>query len=346
MRYYVTYFDRNYFARGLALIESLHSKSRSPFTLYVHCMDELTRLILSKLEIPSIMILARFELEAYDTALTSTMHTRDAREYLWTMTPTIILRTLERFPNIDFLTYLDADQYVFSDPEVIFHELNSGSCLIHEHRFSRELEHMAQNGIYNVGVLAFPNDSRGRSILEWWRLRCIEWCYAKPHDGKMGDQGYLNDWPTRFKDVIVTQNIGIGVAPWNMRSYSFNEGPEGQVLINNVPIVVFHFHGIKLLDPRLIVLMDNLTYSIPVNTVRLCYLPYVEALLRAFELLQKHSAEFPHGFNINHQISIEYAILANGPLQQALVNSGFNPEYSLLSTDWALFPGQQIVHNV
>jgi lipopolysaccharide biosynthesis glycosyltransferase len=345
MRYYVTYFDRNYLARGLTLINSLNENSKSPLQIFVHCLDELSRLILTKLSLPNVLVLNRSQLECYDPELTATMHNRDAREYLWTMTPTIILRTLELFTYIDVLTYLDADQYVFSDPEVIFQELNEkdGNCLIHEHRFSRGLEHMLKNGIYNVGVLVFRNNLEGHTILKWWRQRCLEWCYAEPHDGKMGDQGYLNDWPTRFNNVIVTSNIGIGVAPWNVNNYVINRHTNHQVLVNETPVTIFHFHGVKLIHPNLVLLIDNLDYLIPINAIRLCYLPYLKALYSAHLAIYTVIPDYQHGLSLQKQIATECAIMASGELKKALENASLMYYQLDDETEWFLFPGQQVI---
>ena len=45
-----------------------------------------------------------------------------------------------------------------------------------------------------LSVLTFKNDTNGMKALQWWRDRCIAWCYRRMEDGKMGDQKYLDDW--------------------------------------------------------------------------------------------------------------------------------------------------------
>ena len=75
----------------------------------------------------------------------------------------------------------------------------------------------------------FKNDRSGREALEWWRERCLEWCYNRHEDGKFGDQKYLDDWVERFKNVRVINNIGVGVAPWNVNSYELIRSEERRV---------------------------------------------------------------------------------------------------------------------
>jgi len=137
-----------------------------------------------------------------------------AERVLLDLTPTIILWILENISDIEVLTYLDADLCFFSSPDPIFDELGHNNVLIHEYRFAPALSHLEkENGKYNVGLLCFRNNEQSRSVLQWWRERCLERCYRRFEDGKMGDQMYLNYWVTRFRNVAVLQNIGAGVAP-------------------------------------------------------------------------------------------------------------------------------------
>ena len=69
MRYYVTYFDKGYLVRAVALHSSLMRHERMPFTLYAVCLDELTRLLLDKLNLPGVVTVPLHEIEADDEAL-------------------------------------------------------------------------------------------------------------------------------------------------------------------------------------------------------------------------------------------------------------------------------------
>src|SRR5438445_2392963 len=68
LRYFCTYFDRRYLARGLALYRSLQ-RHCPDFQLYVLTLDELTHDILSKLGPSSIVCIPLAQLEASDPEL-------------------------------------------------------------------------------------------------------------------------------------------------------------------------------------------------------------------------------------------------------------------------------------
>ena len=280
IRYYCSYFDRNYLARALVLLESLERQETQDFRLIVICLDELTRLLLKTLKHPRLLLVARHDLEHDDPALTAPREQRTLAEYFWTLGPSAIRHAMQWVPEGEPLVYLDADLCFFADPGPMLRELDGHSVLIHEHRYAPGMTHMeAYSGRFNVGLMGFRNDARGREVLDWWRERCIEWCFARSEDGKFGDQMYLNDWPTRFDGVRVMQHAGGGVAPWNQSGLHFSEGRDAsgrpQLQVQGQPLVFFHFHAQVPVNPQVYLLIKYAAYRLPHLAVTLAYLPYV-----------------------------------------------------------------------
>lgn len=278
-RYYCTYFDKNYLVRGIAQITSLIEHENNELTIYVVCLDEITRAILNKINMAKVILIPLHDIEYNDKELAEARANRNMVEYFWTLTPTIILRILERNPHIDILTYVDADMYFYSSPAPIYDELGDASVLIHGHRFPELYKSLDIHGIYNVGLLCFRNDARAYNVLDWWRARCNEWCYARVEDGKYGDQLYLNDWPDRFEGLVVLQHIGAGTAPWNLIQYRIEKRPDGSVYINDLPLVFFHFHAFNIISPQIFIPVKH-NYYLSEPSISYCYYPYVQQLIR------------------------------------------------------------------
>ncbi len=285
MKYFCTYFDNGYLVRALALHKSLTQHLEEKFVLYAVCLDELTRLLLNRLMLPGLVTVPLHDIEAEDEALRLARQNRSLVEYYWTLTPTVLLHLLGRFPDIETLTYLDADLYFFSSPEPIFKEFDGHSILIHEHRFHETFKAAIEFGRYNVGLLCFRRDKDALNALNWWRNRCNEWCYARLEAGKYGDQMYLDDWSARFNGVRILEHIGAGVAPWNNLRYSYSLDNNGLLQTDEVPLIFYHFHALYFSHPRYVVLSKLLAHKFPLSLIRHCYLPYIISLHTALELI-------------------------------------------------------------
>jgi len=247
MHHFCTYFDRHYLIRGLTLYRSLKTHA-SPFTLWVLCFDDFTYTSLAKMKLPELRPIRLEEFERGDAALQAARKTRTQVEYYFTCSPSWIRYVLNKLPEGgEVLTYLDADLYFYSSPSPVFEELGSESILIIGHRFPEHLEHLEKFGIYNVGFLSFRKDRYARECLDWWRERCIEWCYDRFEDGRFADQKYLDVWQSRFKHVVVARNKGANLAPWNWARYTVKIQND-TASVDSEPLIFYHFHGLKLLN--------------------------------------------------------------------------------------------------
>lgn len=244
MYYFCTYFDRNYLSRGLALYRSLREHCPD-FKLWVLCMDHTAYEILEKLDLPGVHPLSLEKFERNDELLLSAKQNRSRIEYYFTCTPSLPLYILNNWPEVDLITYLDADLYFFASPTPLFEELGSGSIAIIGHRFPLHLKNEEIHGIYNVGWLSFRHDENALVCLNWWRERCIEWCYDRVEDGRFADQKYLDDWPNRFANVVVLEHKGANLAPWNLSNYNLHSMNWNTVMVDEKPLIFFHFHGLK-----------------------------------------------------------------------------------------------------
>lgn len=344
-RYYCSYFDRNYLVRAVALIESLNKLELNSFTFYAVCMDELTRLVLDKLALPNVVTVPMHEIELRDTSLLAAKRDRSVVEYYWTCTPSIILRLIEKNPEIDILTYVDSDMRFYSSPDAIYNELANNSILIHEHRYCPELQNLAQQGgRFNVGLMQFRKDQTGIEALNWWRDRCIEWCYWRFEDGKMGDQRYLHDWPERFPNVSVLQNVGAGLAPWNHTQYDYKLDKHGNLLVNGAPLVFYHYQSLTIVNTQLIIPAGHTTYPLTAELIERCFVPYADALVSALDQVRTIIPDFAFGVASNDSLSANHTFIAKKEMESQIkaLNAPQQPVL-IENSDWVLYKSEQVI---
>ncbi len=290
-RNYCTLFDINYLSRGIAMYNSLKQWSND-FHLYIFAFDDKSLQILREecLEHTTVISLNEFE----DEKLLAVKPSRNRAEYCWTCTSSTIIYCINKF-HLDSCTYLDADLFFYSSPEPIFKELGTKSILLTEHKYSAQYARDNKNGKYCVQFISFKNDSAGMEALEWWRERCLEWCYDRHESGKFGDQGYLNDWSERFEGVHSLQHLGGGVAAWNVQQYEiFSENGDikgKEFNTGNVfPIIFYHYHYLKFINNGTIELGRR---KLSPNVFSCLYIPYIKELLK----LQAYISDKYQGIN-------------------------------------------------
>jgi len=279
MRYFCTYFDAGYLSRGMALYESLRQHC-SEFTLWVLCLDEATFEQLRRRALPNLRPISLSELETAMKELPTAKMNRSRAEYYFTCSPALPLFLLNSSREIDLITYLDSDLYFFANPEIIFSEIKEGSVAIIPHRFSHPSIELEQHGIYNVGWVTFRRDESGLACLRWWYERCIEWCYHRVEDGKYADQKYLDLFPKKFSNVIIIENKGANLAPWNLSNYDLRCS-HNSCEINGTPLIFFHFQGFRQIS-QISYATGLAAYGLRVShsVLRAIFEPYIQRLLQ------------------------------------------------------------------
>ena len=206
---------------------------------------------------------------------------------------------MQQEPHTTLVTYLDADLFFYSDPMPIYDELGGNSILIIPHRYSPErLTWEKTSGIYNVSMVIFRCDTYGRECLNSWIEQTLEECRLDPEAGLCGDQKYLDDWPVRFRNVVVLRNKGGGLAPWNITNYQLSR-TNGLVSVNANELIFYHFHSLQIIDRRVFTLRPFVAaqgYQFTGKQLVLIYIPYVHALSRIIFDIKRISPGFDWGY--------------------------------------------------
>jgi len=234
---FCTHFDSAYLPQGLALLASLQRHAPG-MRLWVLPLDPLCHRLLAALQHPALRLLDLEELETPE--LRQARAGRSWGEYCWTLTPFLPPWVLERDPEAEVVTYIDADCWLAGPvaPLLGRFEASGAACMITPHAYSRGRDRTASAGTYCVQFMPFRRGARAQAILAWWQARCLERCGGQLGEGPLGDQGYLEDWPERFgAQVFVLDRPGLTLAPWNIERF--------WSLLRGRPCL-YHFQGFRL----------------------------------------------------------------------------------------------------
>ncbi len=248
MYYFTTYFDKNYLSRGLALIHSL-KEQKVEFKLFVLALDEFVFDFFSQNHTDCVTPIKLNQLENHDKELFAAKTTRSKVEYYFTITPCLTLYILDTFAEVDMITYIDADIYFFDNPKKIFEEMKDNSVIVIPHHFSQKNESANTYGKYNVVFNTFKKNKDGLLCLNWWREKCIEWCYDKldEENERFADQKYIEKFPLLSDKVFVFDRPVANLAPFNLDNVKF-EYQNNIYTVNKEQLIFYHFHYLKRIN--------------------------------------------------------------------------------------------------
>lgn len=214
--HFVTLFDNNFLSIGMCLHASLLEHGQ-PFHLWILCLDEIVERNLMQLSLPHVSLIPLREVE--DERLLAVKPTRSKGEYCWTLTPFTPKFVLDRAPQVQRITYVDADLFFFKSPKILLDEFEQSDkhVLITDHAYAPEYDRTSKSGRFCVQFMTFRSSPEGLVVLNWWQDRCIEWCFDRYEDGKFGDQMYLDQWPELFPNYVhILKQVHNTLAPWNV----------------------------------------------------------------------------------------------------------------------------------
>lgn len=276
---FCTLFDSNYLSQGITMINSL-LKVNKKAQIFVAAMDNKAYEYLNNISDLRLTVIKIIDIENEYKDLKKIKSTRSKAEYYFTSKGFICQYVLSKNIYLKSVTYIDSDLYFFSDPQPIFDELVEASVGITKHNFHWLSSFQKKYGNFNAGWITFKNNNQGLKCLNDWKQNCLEWCFGYLEGEKYADQKYLNTWPKNHKGVKIIKNIGANVATWNVKNFKISYDNE-RILVNNVPLIFYHFANLKQLDERTFSSSLHRVF-VPLKGVLLyqIYLPYVKLLVQ------------------------------------------------------------------
>jgi hypothetical protein len=242
------------------------------------------------------------QLETHFSELLVAKKNRSRVEYYFTSTAAVCSYVFDNFPDLELITYLDADLYFFSSPEPIFEELVNASVGIIAHKFNFYGRLFYEKyGKYNVGWISFKNDISARKCLEDWRMNCLNWCYDRLENGQFADQKYLDYWPENYSGIHSISTVGANVAPWNVGRYNISFDFKTQrARVNDQSLIFYHFASLKQLGEHEYTTNTCLYMFHLSNEIKdVIYLPFIDTV-------RKYNSELNIKVNIKNRADVKH----------------------------------------
>ena len=278
-----TLYNSLYLDKGLVLYDSLCRCSKD-FKLYVLCMDDKCYEVLTDLKQVHHIPIRLQDFESANKELISVKPSRTLGEYFWTCGSLFLKYVIEKF-NPDYCTYIDADMAFYDDPQCIIDEMirRNASVSIVGHRFSHHAKEQEWKvGKYCVECNTFKNDKNGIELLNIWANQCLDYCSIDGDGIHWADQKYMDNWVDDYPYVIELENLGAGVAPWNISQYKLKSYNDSHITLQckdrSWPLLFYHFEGITYLSENKADLHVFKYWGIQEKLVYSLYDPYLSEI--------------------------------------------------------------------
>jgi hypothetical protein len=169
-------------------------------------------------------------------------------EISFSLKPALTLWLLQKYPEIEFVFYFDADLAFYHDLTMAESMLKTHDLLLTPHflhpvpddKIPTELD-ILRTGIYNMGFAAFRNNSNAMEILKWWKNRVFEFGIENHDLGLTADQMWMSLAPVFFENVGIIEHPGYNFAYWNVHERELGK-QDGKFIVNQKhPLVFVHF---------------------------------------------------------------------------------------------------------
>ena len=154
--------------------------------------------------------------------------------------------------------------YFMKSPKLLFNEFEKSgkAVMITPHNYAPQYDQSSKSGKYCVQFIIFKR-YESENVRKWWETKCLEWCYQRVEENKFGDQKYLDQFPLKFKNYVhILEKKEYIQAPWNARIFESKD------------CLIYHFHGLRLIENKLGLILFSKGYKIPKRTLKNIYQIY------------------------------------------------------------------------
>ena len=163
-------------------------------------------------------------------------------------------------PALEFLLerggeviYLDPDTALFAPLTRFCEQLARCSILLTPHQLqpadisdvylADEIDAL-RYGAYNFGVFGVRSTPEGKRFAHWWSQRLAAHSIDDASRGLFTDQKWADLIPVFFPDSAIHREAGMNVASWNLHHRLFRINADGDYVVDDSPLVLYHFSKI------------------------------------------------------------------------------------------------------
>lgn len=178
----------------------------------------------------------------------------DIIEFSTSLKPFLALNLMKSHEKVIFL---DPDTCLFHSLAPILDDLDHHDIVLTPHYTTPQPRHPSESdqammrfGSFNLGFFGVRDSEEGRSFLNWWSERCIDFSFMESQFGLSTDQKWVTIAPCLFPGIFVSFNLGYNAAAWNTFEREIARDEKGGYVVNGrFPLIFFHFSNFDASDP-------------------------------------------------------------------------------------------------
>ena len=241
-----TIISNNYFAYAQTLMESV-AASAPGYERFVCIVDNLNKVDCNSLPECEVVAAESLDISGFDD-----MTVRYDVMELNTAVKPFMFEHLLNNRGFDRAIYLDPDIQVFEHLAEVDQLFDKGASAVLTPHLLRPLEDglkpddhaILQSGIYNLGFAAFSSCQEAHDFLAWWGRRLRFQGQSDVRNNLFTDQRWCDFAPSFLPRLAILRHPGYNVAYWNLATRSVTQGHDGKILVDESPLVFFHFSGL------------------------------------------------------------------------------------------------------
>ena len=242
----ITYFDKKYINRGLALVNSVLAKNSDLEVFYIQTLD-----LESYNEVKSYFLrnsrVLTFAPDVIKDDIEEMAKFLNGNELFFALKPVCIQKCIDTISFKGHLIYLDADLYFFRElqlPKI----KQDYSVLLSEHVFANRTRNHIVHGKHNAGFIIFQlTKDESRDFLKLWLKMCLDTAMTPRVSNSFSDQLILEEVSRKFSTVDSISDIRINQSLWAIDSM-FSISSRKRIIFMLRELIAFHFHGLQETD--------------------------------------------------------------------------------------------------